>query len=251
MTDWSKLDDAYGPATDVPGLLAQLDPDPEAPVWNELYGRLYHQGSVYSASFAALPALEEAARSWPPQNRVMALVLAAGIVTGAPTNALGLPEDLRREVAPTRVRLLELALEAVALPGRDRIDFIYLLQATRALMDDVLWGEHLEGLADGEFHGACPRCRRSLSLFIGPEGTFATTDDWPLPPEPEREPIVAAAELPPDGLWMLEQAEAAQQSDLVRLLPLLFGSSRCPHCASAFDVPSSLEIEPYLSPYEG
>lgn len=54
MTDWSQLSHAYGTAEDIPGLLDRLEPDPRSPVWNDLWSSLCHQGTVYTASYAAL-----------------------------------------------------------------------------------------------------------------------------------------------------------------------------------------------------
>jgi hypothetical protein len=74
MTDWRTLNHAYGNAADIAGLLQQLSPEPKASVWEELWSRLCHQGTVYSASFAALPALADAAEPWTeiePNNGVL------------------------------------------------------------------------------------------------------------------------------------------------------------------------------------
>jgi hypothetical protein len=56
---WAELRHAYGPASDIPGLLRQLkttssSSDNEEP-WFTLWSSLAHQGDVYTASFAAVP----------------------------------------------------------------------------------------------------------------------------------------------------------------------------------------------------
>lgn len=60
--NWSEYRHAYGPADDVPDLLRALA-SPEASVregaWWDLYGTIYHQGSVYSATVQAVPFLIE------------------------------------------------------------------------------------------------------------------------------------------------------------------------------------------------
>jgi hypothetical protein len=56
--DWSKLSHAYGEANDVPDLLRALASKEEAKrleAQNELYGNLWHQGTVYEASAYAVP----------------------------------------------------------------------------------------------------------------------------------------------------------------------------------------------------
>jgi hypothetical protein len=58
--DWSRLSHAYGAADDVPDLLrtlAEANPDTIADAWWDMYSALFHQGSVYSATAAAVPFL--------------------------------------------------------------------------------------------------------------------------------------------------------------------------------------------------
>ncbi len=66
--DWAGLESAYGKAVHVPGLLRDLgsaDPDAAAEALEEAYSTLLHQGTVYSASVAALPFLVELAGGAP------------------------------------------------------------------------------------------------------------------------------------------------------------------------------------------
>lgn len=76
-TDWSRLTHAYGPADGIPGLFARLDGGPEdEKVWHDLWSALWHQGTVYGASFAGCrcsrtlprarhPASQQRRCSWP------------------------------------------------------------------------------------------------------------------------------------------------------------------------------------------
>ena len=62
VIDWSSLSHAHGPATDVPQLLRSLlsnDTDVRLEAGAELHERLWHQGTVYSASAAVVPFLFE------------------------------------------------------------------------------------------------------------------------------------------------------------------------------------------------
>ena len=56
---WAELEHAYGPASDIPDLLRQLErmppSDGEKEPWFSIWSSLAHQGDVYSASFAAVP----------------------------------------------------------------------------------------------------------------------------------------------------------------------------------------------------
>jgi HEAT repeat protein len=72
MVDWSTLEHAYGPADEVPELLAAIaageEPTADEAV-SELFTLLYHQGSTYSATEAALPALVDLALTGPAAHR--------------------------------------------------------------------------------------------------------------------------------------------------------------------------------------
>ena len=60
--DWSILTHAHGPAADVPELLRSLlseDPDVRLQAFAELVEKIWHQGTVYPASAAAIPFLFE------------------------------------------------------------------------------------------------------------------------------------------------------------------------------------------------
>ena len=66
-TDWAHLTHAYGSAADTPGLFARLDGGPgDKDVWADLWSSLCHQGTVYDASFAALPLLTDIATGRAP-----------------------------------------------------------------------------------------------------------------------------------------------------------------------------------------
>src|SRR5574341_1296043 len=99
MTDWSRLRHAYGPAAELPELLGRLSPDPKDGAWDDLWSRLCHQGTAYSASFAALPKLLAIASGWQPRQRPMILSLAAAIVSAE--DVVGDREALTRDLAPT------------------------------------------------------------------------------------------------------------------------------------------------------
>ena len=82
MTEWASLQHAYGTAEDVPDLLraAEESGNEVGPAWDELWSRLCHQDTVYTASYAALPLLADIAERHEPTGYVAALDLAAAIV---------------------------------------------------------------------------------------------------------------------------------------------------------------------------
>lgn len=241
VTDWHSLRDAYGPADEVPALLARMSTDETDPVWNDLWSRLCHQGSVYPASFAALPLLEAAAQRWSASDRVPALDLAGAIV--ASQDRVGVNGDPLADVRETVLRLHALALESLATRDRSPTSFIYLLEAARSLGGDSLWATRLDRITDGEIEGVCPHCDADLYVAIGQYGCFVTTEDWVKQPDVRREPITPEhAALPDPGEWMRERALAADQSQVAGWIECLFGTSRCPSCERTFAVAEAVEL---------
>lgn len=83
--DWSALEHAYGAADDVPGQLRALcgaDAGERAKALHELYGNIFHQGSRYEASAAAVPFLARMAADASLPDRHEALELLAALAVG-------------------------------------------------------------------------------------------------------------------------------------------------------------------------
>ncbi|MGZ0205170.1 HEAT repeat domain-containing protein [Streptomyces sp. RM1] len=83
--DWSALTHAYGPADDLPGLLRDLcsaDERQRHKALHELYGNIFHQGSRYPATAAAVPFLARMAADPALPDRSALLELLAALAIG-------------------------------------------------------------------------------------------------------------------------------------------------------------------------
>src|SRR5690349_1585950 len=83
--DWSKLTHAYGSAEDVPDLLRQLaseDEEARSEAIHELYGNIWHQGTVYEASAKAAPFLIELLEAESVEGKDEIMVLLAHLARG-------------------------------------------------------------------------------------------------------------------------------------------------------------------------
>ena len=83
--DWSKLTHAYGEASDVPALLRQLassEVDEREQALHELYGNIWHQGTVYEASARAVPFLIQLLKSEAVEGKDEILILLAHLARG-------------------------------------------------------------------------------------------------------------------------------------------------------------------------
>ena len=85
--NWARLKHAYGPATDVPAMLRELAGDGDASqAFDQLFTSLNHQGSVYSATSAAIPFLIQILED----GRRSELVHFLGSVAEAENSSIGL-----------------------------------------------------------------------------------------------------------------------------------------------------------------
>src|SRR5215469_17989182 len=83
--NWSKLAHAYGTAEDVPVLLRQLaSPDAEEreSAIYDLHGNIWHQGTIYEATAAAVPFLIELLSVPNPADKHEILVYLSDLANG-------------------------------------------------------------------------------------------------------------------------------------------------------------------------
>ncbi|GGR33087.1 HEAT repeat domain-containing protein [Streptomyces netropsis] len=107
--DWAELEHAYGPADDVPGLLraaGSVDAGVRDEALEELFSSLCHQGSIYSATAAAVPFVAELAVDG-PGDRLALLWLLHGAADGTGREY----QQVRRAVAVALPALLGLAAD--------------------------------------------------------------------------------------------------------------------------------------------
>jgi hypothetical protein len=239
MTDWAQLTHAYGNADDVPGLLDQAGPGLEDPAWNELWSRLCHQGTVYTASFAALPALTQKARQWPAAERVMPLYLAGAIVSS--TDRPHGEADPHVAYSAEVTELAELTKEALRHSGLagDPNTYVELLQTLLGFEGVEVWSEHLDGLNTEEYEIPCPRCDAENFVVFGQYGHFSTIDSMYMNnAETKRIPLLPAS---PEAMKGLAQrlhtsALADGHPEVANKLSYVFGSAQCAECDVLFNV---------------
>lgn len=241
MTDWSQLEDAYGSAVAVPGLLDRLEPGPSA-VWDELWARLCPQGAVFSASLAALPRLADTAAGWPPSARVEPLLL-AGAILGSEEQyhqVLDVRERYSAQIATLR-RLADETLQASARI-EDTETYIHLLQALMSFEDVDVWDSHLDGLATQEYEISCPDCTVDLFIALGDYGYFATHEDYATKDGVATTALLPAApeELQGAGATLHALAVRDGQSTVALRLAHLFGSVACSDCGAVLSLPERI-----------
>jgi HEAT repeat protein len=111
--DWGNLHHAYGPASDVPDLLRALASPrrkERSRAIYDLYGNIWHQGTVYEATAYAVPFLIELLREPAVQDKAAILGLLQAVARG--TSYLEVHQDLEwyrqeRKTAPFQEQLRE------------------------------------------------------------------------------------------------------------------------------------------------
>lgn len=113
---WSELRHAYGPASDIPALLRQLDTVPESrgeeEPWFTLWSALAHQGDVYSASFAADPHVVAALAAAPARADAAYFQFPAWVEICRQRKGIVVPEDLQPAYSEALRRLPSLVAAA-------------------------------------------------------------------------------------------------------------------------------------------
>ncbi|PRY56054.1 hypothetical protein BCF74_1201 [Knoellia remsis] len=236
MTTWSSVKDVYGPATEVPDLLATAEADgDESATWQDLWSRLCHQGTVAEASYAALPLLLEMARRHPGGAYMAPLHLASGIV--ASTDGPRDRADVRRDNAETIAALGAIAVENLANAESDA-DFVYGLQFVAAFEDLGPWQRELESLVDGELQGECPECGEYLRLALDESFILTSGEDDSCQPTTV-EPASNAGD--PVEQRLLDLAGSHGRPTVTEQLRHVFGRATCPCCGHGFEVPAFLD----------
>jgi len=238
MTDWPRLSHAYGSAEDIPALLARIASEPDPELWNDLWSALCHQGSVYSASFAALPWLAGMAGSEDRGQAVNALNLAGAIVAGA-----GQPHgagDVRTEHSADIATLLA-SVNRHLRTATDRTEYIGLLESRLGFEGVEGWSENLAwGLGNKEYEVSCPGCGTDLFVVLGEPGFFCTGEDYALTDDDgvDTRPLRPAspADLEGIGRRLHGIALADGRHEVAHALTHVFGNATCPDCETDFSV---------------
>ncbi|MEU3242718.1 hypothetical protein [Streptomyces sp. NPDC006875] len=242
MTDWSQLHHAYGTAEDIPGLLDTVRWLPTDATWTALWSRLCHQGTAYSASHAALPALRDIARQWSPADRQMPLLL-AGAIAASTDQPYGEP-DPHVAYASEMSDLKQLTEEALQDPtlGDDSNTYVYLLAALLGFEGDEVWGAQLDGLNDDEYEVPCPACSSENFIALGESGFFSTLDSLYMNETAARKLPLQPATPPLEGLAhrLHSRALADGQAEVAQKLTYVFGEAQCADCYAVFGVAEAI-----------
>ncbi|GAA4921596.1 hypothetical protein LX16_4910 [Stackebrandtia albiflava] len=236
MIDWSSLGHAYGSAEDVPARLARLESAPTDELWDDLWSALCHQGTVYSASYAALHWLTGIAGAPDRRQAVYALALAGAILGSVdrPVDA----GDVRSRYAG-QIEILRATASRYMHDAESDGEYVDLLETLLVCEGAVGWPESLcRGLQTEEYELDCPGCGTWMFVALGRRGTFTTVEDYALRDDVDSRPLIPAS---PDaltgvGLRLYRLAVRDERLRLADMLLRAFGEAHCPECDTRFTV---------------
>lgn len=112
--DWSNLQHAYGPATDVPDLIRALawgDEEERETAMFELYGNIWHQDTVYEATAYAVPFLIELLESDSVPSKHEILGLLGSLAIGSSSHSQPIHQKQAHEAVVCGVKIYVALLE--------------------------------------------------------------------------------------------------------------------------------------------
>jgi hypothetical protein len=193
---------------------------------------LCHQGTVYTATYAALPHVVAIGAQRPAGAQLHFWMFAGAVARSQ--HAAEVPADLREDFEQAVRHAHELVLPWFA-PGVDEHDALWLAAAVAGLRRQSALALIVEGITDEELVVACTRCHRELFVDVreppflvrdevhpGPRGVLPTR----VVPRPPRAELRALAEL---------LAGAGLEAAAARLLAL-DGNVSCPGCGHELDL---------------
>ena len=132
---WHSLTHAYGIASNVPGLLRQLEEYPQrveadSEPFFSLWSALCHQGDVYSASYAAAPIILDIAAKAPERITYDYLLLPVSIEISRASNS---GPDIPAELAQDYFESLKAIPSIVGRISASRLDATFALTCAAAI----------------------------------------------------------------------------------------------------------------------
>jgi len=148
---WAELRHAYGPARDIPALIAQLetlpeDCDYETEPYHSLWSSICHQGTAYSASYAAIPHIIRIMAGAPLRVPATLFQLVARIEIGRhQEESQALPDELSRDYFSALSQIPGIVAEAAKRPWDENV-CRSALSAVAVIKGHALLAEAIEEL---------------------------------------------------------------------------------------------------------
>ncbi len=264
---WRKLTGPYGSADNVPVLLQQLMQEYSQEVFDELFQEyLFHQNTIYTATYAAMPFLAQLASSTSDAEVRKEMFINCGIIEASrdrrdeapfPASWAELAADadnsvcteLYREYIDAIGKLKGLTKEVFASTAQqhtiDEIEKRYILVADAAYRGSYSAANMLMTFSNGdEYVAVCPTCEEDVFIWPNEDhaGILQAYEQDPVfNTDQESHLIIPAASFADEDVRELaERAEVIGEQTLAAHLRYLAGETECPYCHEKISVWPSL-----------
>lgn len=268
-TKWELLDGPYGNGGHIPSLITSLQQNYDQEQANELYyEELYHQNTIYSCTYAAVPYLAQMALDSSDLRTQLDITMVCGMFEA--WNELPVNEhhneppnewydyfvdwdteevvDIYQSYQQSIQRLQPLLEEVI--PQSDQIEEsekIYLLAAAAALYGYRYWAKCFLMYSDGEeYIGVCSSCNQDLYIWTDQHSELTEWRVYPTDPviniQTNYQKIRPNVEYQNqvDLKWLYTYMTSLQMTSHVAQLTYLSGKVKCPHCSDDISIREAL-----------
>ncbi len=256
--DWSNVSDVGGGSAEyLPDLLKELETSRDREILDVLWERLYHQGSVFSASFAALPDIVRIAEQWDYcSERANLIWLAVEIISGEDIANLRRPGQEQDNWTPTSTRidsgsptrsryqkeidtLVRLIEEDLQQPNLSRMDFTHLLCNMLPLKGYVLWKDVFEyfGYEWVGYYGYCSHCDAEIDVYTTEHSAIAEIKKSRTEKQQTTLQAISPESLTGIVRWLYDTAKDRGMNSVAQKVTYMMGTGSCPECGTLFQVP--------------
>ncbi|WP_289140284.1 hypothetical protein [uncultured Brevibacillus sp.] len=264
---WGKLTGPYSSADNVPVLLQQLMRQYSQEIFDDLFQEhLFHQNTIYTATYAAMPFLAQIACSTSDAEVRKELFINCGVIEASRDERDGDPfpeswaelveeagssvcTELYREYLEAIGKLKTLTKEVFSYAADASIDEMekrYILVADAAYRGSHSVANMLMTFMNGdEYVAVCPACTEDVFIWPHEDNSAeilqAFEEDPVFHTDQEAHIIVPVTSFADEEVRALaERAEAIGEQTLVRHLYYLAGETVCPSCREKISVWPSL-----------
>ncbi|MFF2176198.1 hypothetical protein ACFVT8_07045 [Lysinibacillus sp. NPDC058147] len=250
---WANLTGPYGSGENVPALLQRLKQAYDKETVDALFENyLFHQNTIYTVTYAAVPYLMQIAWSTNFPEVQHHLFIICGIIeasrgdSGIPTDLKMLDEHIGADIyncyikAIRKMALLGKDVRTYATTLDDNVEKRYILAADATYRGAYRLANMLMMFVTGEEYIAiCPHCKEDVYLWEG--ATKAFVQDPVFDKEQEAHKVVPASKFSDmEQMVLAEQAAVIGEHELVHDLPYLAGEVNCPSCSVNIQIWSAL-----------
>jgi hypothetical protein len=238
--EWSSLQDAYGPATVIPSLLTALA-NQDDDMLDELYDRICHQGSIYSASIAAFPHLIRIANDAETLDAQSDALALAGLICESNDLPSALQSSSHADSFSAALPLARELSNQALRETTDANDGIYFLKAAMSFAGYASLARVLDGVVNEEFTLNCPDC--DVDLYVTPteRGLTVAAEDPVSQPRAKKTQVSKGTPVGEGGAELDRLLSSAPSlADVGRQVAYIFGSASCPACGAKFSLISAL-----------